>query len=899
MPAQPVRPPASQFDNVQDAPRWGGYWGTGGRDLLIGTEAGEQITGEGGHDFLDAGGGDDRIYAGAGDDTVLAGAGNDSITGDDGNDWLEGGAGQDTIYAGEGDDTLSGGAGDGDVLSGGNGADTYVIRRGDGRDSIEGFYRADRDRLDLTDFASVLGDLDSFTKLKAAGRVTGTDQWGGDTIIRLTDTDQVTLRWVNPRDLTDDQFVFAAAPTNRAPTDILISATVIAENEAPGTVVGLLSAVDPDAADTVRFSLLDDAGGAFALGQDGRSLVAARSLDYEAGPTSYAVTVRATDAGGLTTDKVLTITVRNVDEAVTAAPDRYDAVEDTVLTVSAEQGVLANDRAPDGGRAAIAGTIATALGGTVELATDGSFTYTPKANANGKDSFHYTLTDADGSTATGEVTLDVAAVPDPIRLSDVAAGKGGFKIIGEAADDQAGWSVADAGDVNGDGVTDLLVGAPNNNAGEPYSGAAYVVFGKADTATVDLRAVAAGHGGFKILGENNENGVGISFAAAGDVNGDGLADFLVGGKQARTDERGAAGAAYLVYGKADGTAVNLDDVATGKGGVKILGENQGDLASWSLSAVGDTNGDGFADILIGAPRNEYGHEIAGPGAAYLVYGKAGATAVDLRDIAAGNGGYKIIGENSNDWAGRAVSAIGDVNQDGLADFLIGAFVNGAGGNGPGAAYVVFGKTGTASVDLKDVAAGEGGFKIIGENEMDRAGSSVSGVGDINGDGRGDFLISSLRNDEGGADAGAAYLVFGKAETEAVLLRDIAAGKGGFKIIGESEDDRAGRIVAGIGDINGDGLGDLMIAAPGNDAGGVDAGAAYLVYGKADTAAVHLSDVASGQGGIKIVGEAPNGGANMFVSAAGDINHDGIADVAIGFLTTSSTYVVFGSHNWPA
>ena len=120
--------------------------------------------------------------------------------------------------------------------------------------------------------------------------------------------------------------------------------------------------------------------------------------------------MRATDQGGLSVERDLTVAVTDVDEGVTAADDGYAAAEDAVLTVAAADGVLADDAAPDGGRQAVAGTIATALAGTVRLAADGSFAYAPAANANGADSFSYTLRGADGDEATGTVRLDVTAV---------------------------------------------------------------------------------------------------------------------------------------------------------------------------------------------------------------------------------------------------------------------------------------------------------------------------------------------------------------------------------------------------------------------------------------------------------------------------------------------------------
>src|SRR5688500_12671561 len=122
--------------------------------------------------------------------------------------------------------------------------------------------------------------------------------------------------------------------------------------------------------------------------------------------------------------------------------------------------------------------------------------------------------------------------------------------------------------------------------------------------------------------------------------------------------------------------------------------------------------------------------------------------VDLDEIAAGSGGFKIQGENESDDAGRSVSVAGDINSDGINDLIVGAFRNDSGGPDAGAAYVVFGTTGgfATPVDLDDIAAGTGGFKIQGEDAFDYAGSSVSGAGDVNGDGIDDLVVGATRNE---------------------------------------------------------------------------------------------------------------------------------------------------------
>lgn len=477
---------------------------------------------------------------------------------------------------------------------------------------------------------------------------------------------------------------------------------------------------------------------------------------------------------------------------------------------------------------------------------------------------------SDKNTATALNQENLLIIP-PVELSALAldSNPNGFAI------NAAPGSLISrgAGDVNGDGLDDLILGDPlaSPNGGE--SGQSYVVFGKADGTAVELTDVIAGTSGFAINGEATSYFGDLSgswFSSAGDINGDGLADLIVG--TASLPYTGID-KSYVVFGKADGTTVELSEVAAGNGGFLINGDADYNWFSLNLKSARDVNGDGLTDLI-------FGSFLADDRSAksYVVFGKMDSATIELSNISAGIGGFTINGEAAGDGSSVLVSSAGDINGDGLNDLVIGAADTESHENASGKSYVIFGKTNGTKVEISDIEAGIGGFAINGETELeDGASYSVGDAGDINGDGLDDLIIgASSGHVQCGHSPGKSYVVFGKADSTTVELSEVAAGNGGFVINGETELFGTSFVtVSKAGDVNGDGLDDLIIGNSQQDR-------SYLVFGKVDGTAVNLNEIASGVGGFAI-----NGAVSSVGDGAGDVNGDGFDDLTV------SSYVIFG------
>ena len=469
-------------------------------------------------------------------------------------------------------------------------------------------------------------------------------------------------------------------------------------------------------------------------------------------------------------------------------------------------------------------------------------------DADGDNVYDITVTAFDGTNRRDHnVAITVTDEEnDLVNLSSLD-GTNGFTLTGIDAGDQSGFSVSSAGDVNGDGYDDLIIGAfradPN---GDSYAGETYIVYGGASApgrdGVLDLSRLALDGNGFILTGIDAGDNSGISVSSAGDVNGDGYDDLIIGARRAEPNGDFDAGETYLVYGGANapgtGGVLNLGAL-DGTNGFILNGIDERDQSGWSVSSAGDVNGDGYDDLIIGANRAAPDEGFYN-GETYVVYGGASAPGTEgVLDLGAldGTNGFILTGIDAVDQSGSSVSSAGDVNGDGYDDLIIGA--NGA-DNRAGETYVVYGGASAPGTEgVLDLGAldGTNGFILTGIDAFDYSGRSVSSAGDVNGDGYDDLIIGARYADPNGdSRAGETYLVYGGASapgTDGMLDLSSLNGTNGFILTGIDADDFSGSSVSSAGDVNGDGYDDLIIGARFADPNGdSEAGETYVVYGGA-------------------------------------------------------------------
>jgi hypothetical protein len=353
-------------------------------------------------------------------------------------------------------------------------------------------------------------------------------------------------------------------------------------------------------------------------------------------------------------------------------------------------------------------------------------------------------------------------------------GSNGFKISGAVEIDESGMSVSGAGDVNGDGLDDIIIGAPRANSNGYASGAAFVVFGRRSGFGANLNlATIDGANGFRLSGGEAGDFAGYSVSGAGDVNGDGFDDVIVGAPYASND----LGAAYVVLGRAGGFAANLNlTTLVGSNGFRLTGVAVNDRFGYSVSGAGDVNGDGFEDMIVGAMGSDTNGNASGT--SYVVFGRSTFTLnFDVVSLN-GSNGFKVNGVAAGDGSGRSVSGAGDLNDDGFDDLIIGAPRADPNGNESGAAYVVFGRQSGFQANLNLAALdGNNGFVINGIEALNRAGFSVSGAGDVNRDGFADIIVGSRNSNSDDA----AYVIFGRRSRipPTLSVDDVALSEGGL------------------------------------------------------------------------------------------------------------------------
>ena len=447
----------------------------------------------------------------------------------------------------------------------------------------------------------------------------------------------------------------------------------------------------------------------------------------------------------------------------------------------------------------------------------------------------------------------------------------GMQLVGTKGSDHFGQAIA-TGDVDGDGLDDLLVGSPYY---DPTADSSF----NAGMVTLFLGSTLAGGGSLvdtdaalTIYGIDEMAGLGSSVGLS-DVDGDGLADLWIGAHQGETSGQDT-GLVHLFYGANLQGSLSGSSLQSTDADLMLVGEGNYDYAGFAMSNAGDVDGDKLDDWLIGAHQADAEKEDVGK--TYLVLAKTIAGLSGEQSLS--NADSIFVGAHDSDFSGYSVTGGVDVDKDGLSDILIGAGNRDSNGADSGAAYLFLGDSiGKGSMSLL-----QADLVLSGSAEGDWAGRQVVAIPSADRNRRGDWAISSSWNDDAGNNAGKVSIVTGEQIWDAMQSGEdyLSLSGAAVTITGAEQEAFLGQTLA-VGDLDGDRYSDLLIGSPLHDSGvGADAGVVHLFFGKDWQGSLDKGLLSSDDAPSILVGANAYDGVGTGLTV-GDMDGDGVDEAIIG------------------